>query len=197
MERLKPEIMDELTLVRTAQAGDEASFRSLFDAHHRRIYSLALRYLRNPADAEDVLQETFIRAYRALATYDPGRGLNFAVWINRIGVRCSLDALRRNRRKGGPEREDEVMSGFPDRHPESDPERTARNREIRERVAEALDRLSPKQRLIFTMRHWEGYSTREIAAAAEITEGAVKTHLFRAVGSLKKRLRRYAMEERP
>ena len=197
MERLKSEIMDELSLVRSAQAGDEASFRTLFDTHHRRVFSLAFRYLRNSADAEDVLQETFIRAYRALATYDPGRGLNFAVWINRIGVRCSLDALRRNRRRGGEEREGEVMNGLPDRHHESDPERTARNREVRDRVAEALDRLSPKQRLIFTMRHWEGYSTREIAAAAEITEGAVKTHLFRAIGSLKKRLRRYALEERP
>ncbi len=196
MKRLKTGIMDELTLVRTAQAGDEAALKSLFDAHHRRIYSLAYRYLRNPADAEDVLQETFIRAYRALSTYDPARGLNFAVWINRIGIHCSINALRRNKRRGGRGLEDEAVSALADRHPDSDPERTARNRQVRERVGEALERLTPKQRMIFTLRHYEGYSTREIAASAEITEGAVKTHLFRAVSSLRKRLRRFALEER-
>jgi RNA polymerase sigma-70 factor (ECF subfamily) len=197
MKRLKHETMDELALVRTAQAGDEASFRGLFDSHHRRIYSLAFRYLRNAADAEDVLQETFIRAYRALSTYDPERGLNFSAWINRIGIHCSIDALRRNRKRNGSGQEDEIMNALPDRHPESDPERTARNREVRERVAEALDRLSPKQRMIFTLRHYEGFTMREIAESAEITEGAVKKHLFRAVDALKRRLRRFAMEERP
>ena len=89
------------------------------------------------------------------------------------------------------------MNALPDRHPEYDPERTARNREVRERVAEALDRLSPRQRMIFTLRHYEGFTMREIAESADITEGAVKKHLFRAVEALKRRLRRFAMEERP
>ena len=78
----------------------------------------------------------------------------------------------------------------------ADPERSTGNREIRARIEEALDDLSPKQRLIFTLRHYEGYTTREIAGMVEVTEGSVKTHLFRAVGALRRRLSRVALEDR-
>jgi RNA polymerase sigma-70 factor (ECF subfamily) len=91
--------------------------------------------------------------------------------------------------------ESDAAAGLPAQNPEANPERTARNREVRERVELALGRLSPRQRLIFTMRHYDGYTTREIAEAVETTEGAVKKHLFRAVEALKRRLRRYAMED--
>jgi RNA polymerase sigma-70 factor (ECF subfamily) len=187
--------MEELALIRTAQTGDERAFRALFDAHHQRVFNLAYRYLRNAADAEDVLQETFIKAYRGLPTFDPDRSQNFSGWINRICVNCSLDALRRGGRKENMSLESDAAAGLPAQNPEANPERTARNREVRERVELALGRLSPRQRLIFTMRHYDGYTTREIAEAVETTEGAVKKHLFRAVEALKRRLRRYAMED--
>jgi RNA polymerase sigma-70 factor (ECF subfamily) len=187
--------MDENTLIRTARNGDESAFRALFDAHSGRVFGLAFRYLRNQTDAEDVLQETFIRAYHALDAYDPTKTVSFALWINRIGINCSIDALRRGRRRSAEPLEGEVMNTLAARAPEDDPERVARNREARRRIDQALDRLSPRQRMIFTLRHDLGYTTREIALSVGTTEGSVKKHLFRAVDPLKKRLRRFALED--
>ena len=187
--------MDEPTLIRTARNGDESAFRALFDAHSGRVFGLAFRYLRNQTDAEDVLQETFIRAYNALDAYDPTKTVSFALWINRIGINCSIDALRRGRRRSAEPLEGEVMNTLAARAPEDDPERVARNREVRRRIDQALDRLSPRQRMIFTLRHDLGYTTREIAQSVGTTEGSVKKHLFRAVDALKKRLRRFALED--
>ncbi len=186
--------MDENTLIRTARDGDEAAFRALFDAHRGRVFGLAYRYLRNQTDAEDVLQETFIRAFNALDTYDPGKTAGFGLWINRIGINCSIDALRRGKRRSADPLEGEAMNTLAAKAPEDDPERVARNREVRQRIDQALDRLSPRQRMIFTLRHDLGYTTREIAQSVGTTEGSVKKHLFRAVDTLKKRLRRLAME---
>ena len=186
--------MDENTLIRTARNGDETAFRALFDAHSGRIFGLAYRYLRNQTDAEDVLQETFIRAFNALGTYDPGKTAGFGLWINRIGINCSIDALRRGRRRSAEPLEGEFMNTLAAWAPEDDPERVARNREVRLRIDQALDRLSSRQRMIFTLRHDLGYTTREIAQSVGTTEGSVKKHLFRAVEGLKKRLRRLAME---
>ena len=187
--------MDENTLIQTAREGDESAFRALFDAHGGRVYGLAYRYMRNQSDAEDVLQETFIRAFHALDTYDSAKTAGFGLWINRIGINCSIDALRRGKRRSADPLEGEVMNTLAAHDPEDDPERVARSREIRRRVDQALDRLSPRQRMIFTMRHDLGYTTREIAQSVGTTEGSVKKHLFRAVDALKKRLRRFALED--
>ncbi len=187
--------MDETALIQTARQGDGDAFRSLFDAHNGRVFGLAYKYLRNRADAEDVLQETFIRAYRSLGTFDPAKGADFGVWLNRICVNCSIDALRRTKRRSAQPLEGETLNTVPSDNPEDDPERAARGREIRLRVEQALNRLSPRQRMIFAMRHDMGYSIREIAAEVGSTEGSVKKHLFRAVDALKTRLRRYALED--
>lgn len=187
--------MDEAALIQTAREGDGDAFRSLFDAHNGRVFGLAYKYLRNRADAEDVLQETFIRAYRSLDTFDPDKGAEFSGWLNRICVNCSIDALRRAKRRSAQPLEGETLNTLPSDSPEDDPERAARGREIRLRVEQALNRLSPRQRMIFAMRHDMGYSIREIAAEVGSTEGSVKKHLFRAVDALKTRLRRYALED--
>jgi RNA polymerase sigma-70 factor (ECF subfamily) len=187
--------MDEAALIQTAREGDGDAFRTLFDAHNGRVFGLAYKYLRNRADAEDVLQETFIRAYRSLGTFDPAKGADFGVWLNRICVNCSIDALRRTKRRSAQPLEGETLNTVPTDNPEDDPERAARGREIRLRVEQALNRLSPRQRMIFAMRHDMGYSIREIAAEVGSTEGSVKKHLFRAVDALKTRLRRYALED--
>jgi RNA polymerase sigma-70 factor (ECF subfamily) len=187
--------MDETALIRTAREGDGDAFRTLFDAHNGRVLGLAYKYLRNRADAEDVLQETFVRAYRALGTFDSEKSPDFGVWINRICVNCSIDALRRARRRIAQPLEGEALASLSAGAAEDNPERAARSREIRERIDQALDRLSPRQRMIFTLRHDQGYSIREIARTVESTEGSVKKHLFRAVEALKKKLRRYALED--
>jgi RNA polymerase sigma factor (sigma-70 family) len=89
--------MDELSLIRLAQEGDTLAFRSLFEENKQQVFSIAFHYLKNAEDAEDVLQETFIKAYHALHKYSPEKGVNFGCWLNRICVNASIDALRRNK----------------------------------------------------------------------------------------------------
>lgn len=187
--------MDENTLIRLARAGDAAAWKSLFDTHHRKVFGLAFRFLGNRSDAEDVLQETFVRAFRGLDGFDPAFAGGFSSWIGRIGANCSLDVLRRKKNRETLSLEDEAVADPTDGTDSADPERTTGNREIRSRIEAALGDLSPKQRMIFTLRHYEGYTTREIAGMIEVTEGSVKTHLFRAVGALRKRLRSVLVEE--
>ncbi|MHB8056143.1 MAG: RNA polymerase sigma factor [Candidatus Aminicenantales bacterium] len=189
--------MDESALIRLALAGDAAAWHSLFDTHYRKVFNVAYRFLGNQMDAEDVLQETFVRAYRGLEGFDPSFAGGFSSWIGQIGANCSLDALRRKKRtRETVSLEDDAVPHPSDTTHGADPERTTGNREIRDRIEEALADLSPKQRLIFTLRHYEGYTTREIAGMVEVTEGSVKTHLFRAVGALRRKLSRVAVEDR-
>ena len=187
--------MDEHALIRLACDGDAGAFRAIFDGHRQRVFGLAYRYLRNQADAEDILQETFVKAYRGLPGFDPALGVGFASWLNRICVNASIDALRRARIRDLAPLEVEEAARMTAHSPEDDPERTARNREVRRQVDEALGRLSPKQKMIFTLRHDMGYTTREIAEQMDTTEGSVKKHLFRAIDSLKRHLRRFAWED--
>ncbi|MBN1938211.1 MAG: RNA polymerase sigma factor [Candidatus Aminicenantes bacterium] len=188
--------MEETAQIRLAQAGDAAAWKGLFDAHYRKVFSLAYRFLGNRSDAEDVLQDTFVKAFRGLDGFDPSFAGGFAAWIGRIGANCSLDALRRKKPRETLSLEDNAVSDPSDGTFRTDPERETGNREIRARIEEALGGLTPKQRQIFTLRHYEGYTTREIAGMIELTEGSVKTHLFRAVGSLRKRLNRVLVEDR-
>jgi RNA polymerase sigma-70 factor (ECF subfamily) len=187
--------MEELAHIRQAQEGDPAAFRALFDGHRQRVYALAYRYLRNRSDAEDVLQETFIKAYHGLPRYSPAKGLNFAAWINRICVNASIDAMRRSRVRDVRPLEPEEAAAMSAPSHSSDPELTARNNEIRAKIDEALARLTPTQRMVFTLRHYQEYTTREVAEAMESSEGSVKKHLFRAVALLRKYLRKYVVED--
>jgi RNA polymerase sigma-70 factor (ECF subfamily) len=188
--------MEEQACIRLAQDGDMTAFRMLYEGHKQRIFSLAYRYLRNQADAEDVLQETFIKAHHSLPRYTPEKSLNFASWLNKICVNSSIDALRKNRGKSANSLENDEVARISDPSNTSNPVRSTENTEIREKVKQALESLSPKQRLIFIMRHYQEYSVREIAGFMEVTEGSVKKHLFRAAGLLKKRLRHFVTEDR-
>lgn len=187
--------MDEQSCIRLAREGDRVAFRAIFDGHRQRVFSLAYRYLRNQADAEDVLQDTFIKAYHALALYKPDKGQNFSAWLNKICVNASIDSLRKNRGRNLQPLEPEEVANMPAPSHSSDPEISTRNKEIREHVDRALSKLPPRQRMIFTLRHYQDFSIREIAESLDSTEGSVKKHLFRAVGSLKKRLRRFVAED--
>jgi RNA polymerase sigma-70 factor (ECF subfamily) len=187
--------MDEPALISQARTGDTGAFRALFDAHYAKVFRLAQRYVGNTSDAEDVLQDTFVKAYHGLAGYNPAKAQGFSAWISRICVNCSIDALRRGRTWPKVSLEEDPMMDPPSQTPESDPERTARNREVRARVEDALAKLAPRQRMVFTLRHYEGYTLREIAGMMNVTEGSVKRQLFRAVETLKRRLRRFALED--
>jgi len=186
--------MNEAELIQDAQRGDTVSFRALFEANKRKIYALAYQYSQNTQDTEDIFQETFIKAFNKLKTFRPGKDTSFSAWIYRIGINCSIDHLRRvkTRRELGEDSID--LTKLTEAQPAFDPEQTQRCREIFEQTEEVLNILSPRQRMVFILRHYQQMSLREIAEYLDCTEGCVKKQLFRAVHNFKDRFKRFIPE---
>ena len=174
--------------VARAQAGDADAFRDLVDRHSRRIYRLALRMTGSVQDAEDVVQEAFLRAYRQLDRFESRA--NFGTWLHRITVNCSIDLMRaRPRREDAHDAESlETLGPAVTTHgggSTSEPERLALSAEIQERVVEAMERLSPMERAAFTLRHFEGMSIEEIGQTLNLRTNATKHSIFRAVRKMR------------
>jgi len=172
-----------------AEPGDAArpqeAFRDLVEKHGRMVFRVAYRMTGNESDAEDVVQETFLRAYRNLDRYDSRA--SFATWIFRIAANCSIDVLRARKRRPdrawGPDGAgEELVSSLPS------PDTTARASEIGRHVSRALDDLTPQERVAFVLRHFEGRTIREIARSLGIRSNAAKQTVFRAVQKLRRRL---------
>src|SRR2546422_2659 len=152
--------MDGSDAERVAQAlaGDRDAFRVLVERHSRSVFRLAYRMTGNEHDAEEVVQETFLNAYRRLGGYESRS--SFATWIYRIGVNCSLDLIRA-RQRHADRREpatgddpDEPLQSLPAGDPT--PERLAFSAEVQQKVTEAMAELSPMERVAFVLRHFEG-----------------------------------------
>ena len=174
--------LDDAAAVAKAMGGDEDAFRVLVDRHSRSVYRLAYRMTGSPADAEDVVQDTFVRAYRQLARFESRS--NFGTWLYRIGFNCAIDHLRgRPHRESakapetidrlaphasGPSTEDLVFAG-----------------QISDRVQAALNELSEQERAAFLMRHYHGCSIEEICRALDLRTNAAKHSIFRAVKKMR------------
>jgi RNA polymerase sigma-70 factor, ECF subfamily len=175
--------------VARARAGDREAFRELVERHSRRVFQLAFRLTGNEEDAEDVVQDTFLRAYRGLSRFE--ERAQFLTWIHRIASNCAMDLARRR-----PLRSDRVEE-FDERRPPASgdpgdaipaPERQAVASETGRRVAAALTRLSPMERTAFVLRHFEGRPIAEIAQTLQVRAGAAKNCVFRAVSKLRREL---------
>jgi RNA polymerase sigma-70 factor (ECF subfamily) len=176
---------DDAAAVARARGGDEDAFRLLVDRHSRSIYRLAFRMTGRAEDAEDVVQETFVRAYRQLARFESRS--NFATWLYRIGFNCSIDYMRSRPRRESVETDEtlERMSGVVG--PSMDDLVFAS--EIGAKVQTALQELSPQERAAFLMRHYHGYSIEEICGALDLKSNAAKHSIFRAVKKMRVALR--------
>jgi len=171
--------------------GDRDALAPLMERHSRRVYRIALAYLRRPDDALDVVQETFVKAYRSAARWDPASEV--APWLTRIAVNQAIDTYRRRRRR----RELEAPLPEGDRFVAADtwqasPEVRLRGREAAEGISWALLSLSDTQRAVFVMRHYDEMDLAEIAAALGLPLGTVKSSLHRAVHRLRDRLKGFA-----
>jgi RNA polymerase sigma-70 factor (ECF subfamily) len=186
-------------LVRAAQAGDQTSFRELVTRYEGKVYRLALKMVRDPQDAEDVLQETFINVYRHLDTF---RGdSEFSTWIFRIATNASLMKLRSAKPTlsldgASSDTEEEVFpleladwSGAPDE--------MLLNSEIRAQMDAALAQLPETLRAVFILRDVQGLSIQETARVLDISIPNVKTRLHRARFALREKLACYFAERRP
>jgi RNA polymerase sigma-70 factor (ECF subfamily) len=180
--------MTDEQAVHLARDGHKEAFRELFDRHKAGVYGLARRYSQSPQDAEDILQETFIKAFRGIGRFGDSGNPSFAAWIRRICLHGCIDHLRK-RKRGGADRTDSLggrIDGLSTADPP--PERAADRSLLMIRVKEAVVVLSPRQRVIFDMKHFQNREIPEIAAALGCSESAVKTHLGRAVVKLRNRI---------
>lgn len=177
---------DDLAAVARARSGDEDAFRTLVERHGRALYRLACRMTGSPADAEDIVQEAFIRAHRQLRTFEARAGVS--TWLYRIAVNCAIDHLRaRPRRQTTPLERWDTEVPVPCEAPR--PDDLVFAREVRGRVRRALDGLTDEERAAFVLRHYHGCSMREICDVLGLTVNAAKQAVFRAVRKLRIQLR--------
>lgn len=186
--------MDEQTTIRSAQNGNTEALRLLFEHNRQKIFSLAYQYVKNVEDAEDILQETFIKAYRFINTFNHQNGMRFSPWLYRIGINCSIDYLRRNKKRKDTDPNTESLDKVSSSDLTSDPEQTSQHKELREKIDQTLNKLSGRQKMIFILKHYQELTTAEIAEYMNCSEGSVKRQLFRAVATVKKNLRGLIME---
>jgi len=164
-------------LARAAQAGDEAAFAKLVRRFTPVVYSLAMRTLANRADAEDAVQEIFLKAYRALGTFEPDRAIH--PWLYTIALN-HLRSLRRRRLFRSRDETLPVVEAVLPAPEALGPEATAEARETRRLVDAALARLTRVQQKVFVLRQIQGLSTMETAELMDLPANTVKTHLRRA-----------------
>lgn len=165
---------EEALWVARTLAGDRAAFNGLVERYAGAVYNHAYRMLNNRQDAEDAVQEIFLRAYTRLESFDQTR--RFITWLLTIAANYCIDRLRRQR--GSWQTLDDVAFWLPSTRP--GPERLAIERERRELVQQALQQLPEGYRLVAVLRYWHDLSYQEIAETAGLTEATVKTRLHRA-----------------
>lgn len=196
MQNLQNESDSEISLD-ALKAGDRAEFARLVDALSSKIYRVALKIVNDPQDAEDVLQETFLKAYRALPTFE-GRS-SLSTWVYRIAVNEAFMHLRKKSPSfvsidEGPEIGDEEMEPVEIADWCCLPESELQSAESRTFLDRAVLRLSPALRTVFILRDIEGLPVKETAEALGLNEPVVKTRLLRARLKLREELSAYFSE---
>lgn len=180
------------------RAGNADAFRVLVERHSRSVFRLAFRMTGNQQDAEDLVQETFLRAFRQIRRFDGRAG--FGTWLYRIAANCSLDLIRARKRRQeqqtpvdeeGQEAAAAAVSELPT------PDRLAFSGELQQLLRPALDRLSATERTAFVLRHYEGMCIEEISQALGVQPGAAKHSVFRAVQKLRQALEPAVSAGRP
>lgn len=189
---VQPRRPGDMDLVVSAQRGDVDAFEELIQRYDRHILSLAFSYARNSDDAKDIYQETLIRAYRAIGKFEMRS--EFSTWLYRIAANTCIRFKSTQRRYTEVFSADARAGQSGDAENRNDPpasetvEGDFLKAELRRQIEAALAILSPMQRLVFTMKHYEGYKLREIASMTNCAEGTVKKHLYEAVRRLQKKL---------
>ncbi len=188
---------DEPALIRQAQAGSRSAFDELVRRYDRDVLRLALNLVRRPEDARDLYQEAFLKVYRNLPQFR--FDCSFYTWLYRVVTNVCLDHLRRRQSRpedqapdGAPADREAAPGDFFDRLPEqraaANPERSLIGREIAREIAAALELLTPRERMVFQLKHHQGLKLRAIGEMLGTSEETVKNCLFRATRKLRARL---------
>jgi RNA polymerase sigma-70 factor, ECF subfamily len=182
--------MDEAALIRAAQAGDQEAFESLVMAYDQNVLRLAYGLLRSNEEACDIYQEAFLRVHRNLHSFR--FDCSFHTWLYRIVTNLCLDALRKRKVRKEEQAVVETSEGLKDRlemaaeeRADLDPQRKLLSRELRERIDQVLGGFTPRERMVFEMRHYQGMRLRAIGESLGTTEEAAKNCLFRATQKMR------------
>jgi RNA polymerase sigma-70 factor (ECF subfamily) len=174
--------------VALAKAGNRGAMRELYERNRSRIFSLAYRYSGNAADAEDILQDAFIKAFSSLAKCQLDDNAYFATWLYRIAVNCSLDLIRRRRTRESHAAHGAGEAAGVENEGACTPEAEYLRDELRRQVRLSLAGLSKRKRMVVVLRHYQQLKIAEIAAAMGCSQGSVKRQLFRAMAQLRREL---------
>jgi RNA polymerase sigma-70 factor (ECF subfamily) len=176
------EVSGRATALVRARQGDEEAFAALVRQHSRRVFQLAFRMMRNEQDAEDVVQECFLRAYSQLGRFEARA--DFGTWLYRIAANCAVDMMRTRGHRLQTKSTALTETVLPETGAPG-PDRLAESVEIERLVKEALDDLTAVERAAFTLRHHEGRSIDEICRTLNLGQSAAKHAVFRAVRKLR------------
>ncbi|HAL57573.1 MAG TPA: RNA polymerase subunit sigma-24 [Bacteroidetes bacterium] len=184
--------MQDLDLISKAKRGDMGAFEQLVFRYDKQVLSIAARYVQSSEDAKDIYQEVFLRVYRSLPKFQLRS--EFSTWLYRVTTNVCLSHRSRRKRHthASIDREsDEEHGASLSDSLKGDlvTDRQAEGSDVALHVQQAVESLSPKQRMVFTLKHYQGYKIREIAVMMECTEGAVKKYLFTATRRLRAQLR--------
>ena len=180
--------MDQEKAILLAKEGHESAFRQIFHDYGKKIYTLAYQYTRSREDAEDIMQETFIRAFTNIKKLNYENRASFAAWLNRICTNCTLSHLRKNK-NWRPSRTKSLSGLNPEpRVHSTSPEGYTEKQNRLEFIKEAIGKLSPRQRIMLDMRFFQGMKMHEIAEQLCCSESNVKTQIHRSMGRLRKHL---------
>ncbi|HLH05526.1 MAG TPA: RNA polymerase sigma factor [Bryobacteraceae bacterium] len=181
---------DERSLIRAAQRGDSEAFEQLVRSYDTNVLRMAYNLLHSEEDARDIYQEAFLRVFKKLPEFRFDSA--FSTWLYRIVANLCLDQIRKRKVRKEENPSVETSSGEVDRLqfvPESradvDPQRQLLSNEVNTRIHEVLNSLSPRERLVFEMRHYQGMRLRAIGEALGVTEEAAKNCLFRATQKMR------------
>lgn len=184
------DIPTDLELVERTLAGDGNAYGILVERHQRKIYRVAFAIVRDAAEADAVTQDAFVQAYTSLSKFEGRAG--FETWLTRIAINRSRDSLRRRRFvslftfRDDDEEDNEPMLELVDERP--NPERQLISSQLRVAIERAERQLSPQQKVIFRLRHYENLALEDIAEHLGLNAGTVRAHLFRAIQKIRKEL---------
>ena len=189
-----PARVDDSLLIREAQMGNTSAFEELVRQYDRAVLRLAVHLTGSQEDGQDIYQEAFLRAYINLGSFR--FECSFYTWIYRIVTNLCLDHLRRRSSRArdltttiSPDGEEEqVLDRVPDQRAGASPERSYISRELRACIMRAMERLSPRERVVFELKHYHGLRLRTVAGILNTSEGTIKNTLFRATHKLRNQL---------